>query len=51
MYYNRSWQNVGMVEFIALVDEYIRSYNEGRIKLSLGGQSPVEYREHLESAA
>ena len=47
MYYNRSWQDVTMEQFIELVNEYIRWYNEKRIKLSLGGLSPVEYRARL----
>jgi putative transposase len=47
MFYNRSWQGVTMEQFIECVNEYIRWYNEKRIKLSLGGLSPVEYRVHL----
>ena len=44
MSYNRSWRNITVERFIELVDEYIRWYNEKRIKFSLGGMSPVEYR-------
>jgi putative transposase len=44
MFYNRNWRNTTVKQFIKLVDEYIRWYNEKRIKLSLGGLSPVEYR-------
>ena len=51
MYYNRSWNDISMGEFIDLVDEYIRWYNQKRIKLTLGGMSPIEYRESLRSAA
>lgn len=51
LYYNRSWKNVDMVEFVQLVDQYIRWYNERRIKMSPGGISPVEYREQLGLAA
>jgi putative transposase len=47
MYYNRSWRGVSVERFIEQVDEYIRWYNEKRIKLSLEGMSPVEYRAHL----
>ena len=36
-----------MEQFIELVNDYIRWYNENRIKLSLGGLSPVEYRAAL----
>ena len=44
VFYNRNWRNTTVEQFIALVDDYIRWYNEKRIKLSLGGLSPVEYR-------
>lgn len=47
MYYNQNWQGVTVEHFIELLDEYIRWYNEKRIKLSLDGLSPVEYREGL----
>ena len=47
MYYNQNWQGVTVEHFIELVDEYIRWYNDKRIKLSLDGLSPVEYRESL----
>ena len=40
-----------MEQFIAELDAYIRWYNETRIKMSLGGRSPVEYRQHLGIAA
>ena len=51
MYYNRNWNDVSMHEFIELLDEYIQWYNEKRIKLSLGGLSPAEYRRSLRAAA
>jgi transposase InsO family protein/transposase-like protein len=51
MYYNRGWNNVSMVEFIDLLDEYIHWYNQKRIKLTLGGLSPTEYRESPKAAA
>ena len=51
MFYNRSWQGVTMEQFIECVNEYIRWYNEKRIKISLGGLSPVEYRVRLGLAA
>ena len=51
MFYNRNWSNVSIEEFIDRVDRYIRWYNERRIKLSLGGLSPFEYREALGVAA
>ena len=36
-----------MEQFIAELDAYIRWYNETRIKMSLGGRSPIEYRQDL----
>ena len=40
-----------MKQFVAELDAYIRWYNESRIKMSLGGRSPVEYRQDLGIAA
>jgi putative transposase len=51
MYYSRTWNGTSMQEFIEIVDEYIRWYNQKRIKLSLGGLSPAEYRQSLWVAA
>jgi len=51
MYYNRIWRDVNTEEFIDHLDEYIHWYNEKRVKLSLGGQSPIEYRATLGLAA
>lgn len=47
MFYNRSWQDVSIEEFILSLDEYIQWYNEKRIKISLGALSPLEYRRNL----
>jgi transposase InsO family protein len=44
MFYNFSWDNVTITEFISEIDSYITWYNKTRIKMSLGGMSPVEYR-------
>ncbi len=44
MFYGRSWQGVTIKEFIAILDDYIHWYAEKRIKLSLGGLSPIQYR-------
>ena len=46
-FYNRSWRNISIDSFIELLDEYIRWYCEKRIKVSLGGMSPIEYRRNL----
>lgn len=50
-FYPRQWAGVTMEQFIAELDGYIRWYNESRIKMSLGGRSPVEYRQSLGIAA
>lgn len=46
-FYPRNWQNVSVAQFIQELDDYIRWYNESRIKMSLGGRSPVDYRKSL----
>ena len=51
MYYHRDWTKATIGEFMQALDAYIRWYNQHRIKFSLGGMSPVEYRQHLEIAA
>ncbi|MDO4482694.1 MAG: IS3 family transposase [Bacillota bacterium] len=47
MFYGRSWSGVSLEQFMEKLDQYIHWYNEKRIKLSLGGMSPVEYRRSL----
>ena len=47
MFYGQDWKGTTIAQFIAVVDSYIRWYNEKRIKISLGSLSPVEYRESL----
>ena len=34
-------------EFMSRLDGYLHWYNERRIKMSLGGKSPLEYRQAL----
>lgn len=51
MFYNRKWSGVSMEKFIDILDEYLYWYNEKRIKMSLGGMSPLEYRRTLNLAA
>jgi len=46
-FYTRSWDRVSVEEFISELDSYIRWSNEERIKLSLGGKSPMAYRQSL----
>lgn len=47
MFYNRSWYRVSIDAFIDEVDSYMHWYNEKRIKISLGGMSPLQYRRSL----
>ena len=47
MFYNRSWIGVSINDFCAQLDDYIYWYNEKRIKISLGGRSPLDYRRSL----
>ena len=47
MFYGRSWRDVSIEEFMLCLDDYIRWYNNDRIKESLGWMSPLEYRKSL----
>ena len=47
MFCNRNWNHTTIDSFIAKLDKYIHWYNEERIKMSLGGMSPLEYRRSL----
>ena len=47
MYYGRSWAGVSLERFMEILDNYIHWYNEVRIKLSLDGMSPLEFRQSL----
>lgn len=51
MFYNRTWINTTADDFMQQLDSYIQWYNQHRIKLSLGGFSPAEYRRNLGTAA
>lgn len=44
LFYPRDWKSVTIAQFIQVVDDYIRCYNEKRIKIALGSLSPIEYR-------
>ena len=46
-----SRKQVSLDDFRQEIDRYINWYNHKRIKLSLGGMSPIEYRHHLGFAA
>jgi transposase InsO family protein len=47
MFYGKSWIGVSIEHFVQYLNSYIKWYNEKRIKISLGGLSPVEYRRNL----
>jgi transposase InsO family protein/transposase-like protein len=47
MFYGYSWAGVSLGQFIDQLDKYIKWYAEKRIKLSLGGMSPLDYRRSL----
>ena len=47
MFYGVSWRGVSIDEFISELDRYIHWYAEKRIKISLGGMSPIDYRRSL----
>ena len=51
MFYYRSWKDVSIVQFIDELDNYLRWYNEKRIKMTLGAMSPVAYRRSIGLAA
>ncbi|CDZ41430.1 Hypothetical protein NGAL_HAMBI1145_58910 [Neorhizobium galegae bv. officinalis] len=51
MSYNRTWINTTPNDFMQQLDSYTQWYNQHRIKLSLGGISPAEYRRNLGIAA
>ena len=46
-FYGRSWRGWSIEDFMAALDDYIHWYNEHRIKISLGGMSPLQYRRSL----
>ena len=51
MFYNCSWHSVSIEAFMDHLYSYLCWYNEERIKISLGGLSPVRYRKQLGLAA
>ena len=44
MFYNRNWDDITTEAFIDEIDQYMNWYRTDRIKLSLGGLSPLNYR-------
>ncbi|MGI6728208.1 MAG: IS3 family transposase [Anaerovoracaceae bacterium] len=47
MFYGYSWTGVTIDQFMQHLNKYIKWYAEKRIKLSLGGMSPLDYRRSL----
>jgi putative transposase len=47
LFYSRNWLSTTIEEFVTALNSYIRWYNEARIKISLGSQSPIEHRRNL----
>ena len=47
MFYGHSWKDVSIEQFIECINNYIKWYSEKRIKLTLGGKSPLNYRRSL----
>ena len=51
LFYGRCWSGWSVDDFMDAVDRYIHWCNERRIKESLGGMSPLQYRRSLNLAA
>ena len=47
MFYGEKWNKISVEEFISIINQYMQWYRDKRIKLSLGGLSPMEYRRSL----
>ena len=47
MFYGHSWIGFTTEQFIEELNQYIKWYSEKRIKISLGGLSPLDYRRIL----
>jgi transposase InsO family protein/transposase-like protein len=47
MFYGKCWDGVSIDQLIKILDEYIHWYADKRIKISLGGLSPIQYRMSL----
>ena len=47
MFYGEKWYKISVEEFISIINQYMQWYRDKRIKLSLGGLSPMEYRRSL----
>ena len=47
MFYGRNWSNSTLDDLIQAINEYMNWYRTSRIKSTLGGLSPLEYRRRL----
>ena len=47
MFYGRDWSGVTLEELASRIDAYIERHNTERIKRSLGGMSPLQFRRSL----
>lgn len=47
MFYSRNWAKVTVNQFINYLDQYLVWYSKDRIKCSLKGMSPINYRRSL----
>lgn len=47
MFYGRSCVDISIEGFTLIIEDYMVWYREKRIKHSLGGMSPLEYRQNL----
>lgn len=50
-FYGRDWKGWSIERFMEALGDYINWYNEKRVKVSLGGLSPSQYRRSLGLAA
>lgn len=47
MFYEYSWEGITPETFISILDDYLYWYRDTRIKMSLDGMSPTQYRKSL----
>ena len=47
MFYGHTWQGITIETFIEILNDYLKWYNEKRIKVTLKGMSPINYRRSL----
>lgn len=47
MFYNHNWDQCSVDDFINEIDDYMHWYCQDRIKLTLGGLSPLDYRRSI----